>query len=190
MADIITYDIANYPESQVGSGEHYIGTATVSGTITIDTGAAALTAAGIAIPYSDITAGNFEIQAFGSDGGPSSARPQDYMGTLLLSLSSGQGLIASTTQLYIEPSDSYSDLDLVNGSGFLYWTTASSDYQGYDPAGYTIFQQTAPAVASQPGDAIGTSPMVIAIATPEPASVVLLAVGTAALWLAARRRGG
>ncbi len=184
-ADIVTYTIADYPESQIAVSP-YTGDVDVSGTITVDTGATPISNTGITISIDEITAANFSVQtAAGTISGTAD---------LYYSVGFCQGLMATATKLYLEGNQG-------NGSWFrlrdqdpaigIDWTEfseygggATDYYTMYGPTLTSIFDDefstnsgTQMGAASVPGVAIGGSPMIIATAVPEPGTFTLLISG-------------
>lgn len=186
-AEVITYAVVDYPNSQVGDLP-YTGAQHVRGsTITIDTGATELTGTGIAIPFSDITAATLDLQTTLGDG--------IYPVNLSPPVSSSLNLMASTSELYLTGSTGYltlqsgpSGLPLLTG---LYYSISSGvgEYSGELSGGIAFFYDSVTASGpSLQNDTIGNSPMLIATVVPEPSAFVLLGIATISLLAYAWRR--
>ena len=196
-ADIVTYDIVDYPDSQ---GVYHL----TGSTITVNTGSTPLTDTGIAIPFTDITAASIVVQLTNNGITTTSVSfPVDLSGD---GNSDGGGLMASKNQLYFPGTEGTAYLTLC--SSFIDGSEAMLAYNDnfvggqppYIPGLYDAFSYTAilwsdcpfsgPPIASQPGVSIGVAPMIIATAVPEPASLTLLIsalVGLGAFYLRRRR---
>ena len=170
-ANIITYNIVDYPDSQTAIAP-YTGVAHVVGsTITVDTGSTVLTDSGIAIPTSDIKSVTLDLQT--SNG--------DYTQQ---ATASGIGLMASLTQLYLgqQPSPGYPnflELYVFQTDALLYVNQSPTPTYSYEYWGsYAFLSQGSNGILSGPsvqGESIGVFPMLIATAAvPEPASLTLL----------------
>jgi hypothetical protein len=188
IADNITYNIDDYPLSETCVWP-YNGVAHVSGSITVSTGSTTLTASGVAISSTDITAATITIQT------PyisytSSVNPQSLV---------AYNLLASTTQLYLQGTgtDEYTwfgelYIPCTNGVQLTYLmgpdTRDGDQYSATDPYGYNIFAASGGngIVGNQPstpGMLMGDDPMVIGTAQPVPEPTTLTFLGMALLGL-------
>jgi hypothetical protein len=184
-ADIVTYSINDYPDSQAWLNPNGPAVAHVSGSITVDTGGVPLNTNPLAIPISDIAAANFEIQT------PDAT----YTGTVASGSISLGGLQATASSLFLTPTNPYSwfYLSLATGTSLQYSDgTANAIYDAaVQPFSFLFIASDIPAVPSVPSGAIGGNPMVIATAVPEPASLTLLIsalLGLAGTFYLRRRR--
>jgi len=195
-ANVITYNLCNYPNNQVYQGHPL----TLTGSITIDSGKTTLGATGTTLPCTDIT--NFN------------ATLTDYQGNIL---STGSGswnynagnITVTTSQIYLTTGETL-DLGTINGytdTGFAmteyYYHPSSTTAGFYSSASYdvdentdtysnstdwynitgsvssTYYLQTHSTILfglghpSSPGVSIG-NPEIVATAVPEPASLTLL----------------
>ncbi len=189
-AEIITYNIVDYPDSQAGISP-YTGEAHVTGsTITVNFGANAPSPTGTQVPNSSnssLISATLDIQ---TSKGLFTDQVEDSTDV--------HGLMATPTQLYlplIPPGSgpyAYSLLYLQGDNGLqLEWVTNSGggSYEGDDYNGVPIFTSyLSGSVPSVPGGAIGLSPMLIGTVVPEPGTLTLLASALLGLGVVSQRR--
>ncbi len=176
-AEIITYNIVDYPDSQAGISP-YTGEAHVTGsTITVNFGANAPSPTGTQVPNSSnssLISATLDIQ---TSKGLFTDQVEDSAYVL--------DLMATPTQLYLPYTDGGAILELQGNNGLmLSYAVGGGDgaYEGDDYNGSPIFRSyvygSAPSV---PGATLGTAPMLIGTVVPEPSTLLLL--GSALLGL-------